>query len=103
MKRLNIQLQPARSPELNLAEAVAKLSSLAPGVRTTEGQDQGLYVNVDFKTADLSGLWKSVQRALEAVPGLKRAAIIVCEGERGWDDYLLLHHLDPQEQVDALA
>jgi len=103
MKRLSIQLQPARSPELNLAEAVAKLSSLAPDVRATEHQEKGPYVNVDFKTADLSGLWQSVREVLEALPGLNRAAIVVCEGDRGWDDYLLLHHFDPEEKVDALG
>jgi hypothetical protein len=103
MKQLSIQIQPALSPGLNLAEALAKLNSLAPGVRNTKGQDKGLYICVDFKTADLSGLWNSVRSVLEAVPGLNRAALIVCEGERGWDDYLLLHHFDPQEKVDVLG
>ena len=36
------------------------------------------------------------------VPGLAAAAIIVCEGEHGWDDYLLLHHFDPAEPLDTM-
>jgi hypothetical protein len=103
MKRLHIQLQPARSPELHLAEALKQLRSLVPGVLVTEGQEDGPYINVDFMTADLFGLWESVRKVLETVPGLNGAAIIVCEGERGWDDYLLLHHFDPQQKVDVLS
>jgi hypothetical protein len=102
MKRLSIQLQPARSPELNLAEAVAELRSLADGVRVTAGEEDGPYVKLDFKTANLSKLWESVREVVHSVPGLTGAAIIVCEGDHGWDDYRLLHHFNPQEVVDEL-
>ncbi|MCE9560744.1 MAG: hypothetical protein K8U57_01690 [Planctomycetes bacterium] len=102
MKQLHIQLQPGRSPELDLAEAVAKLRSVMNGARVTEGEDDVRYVNVDFWTGDPSGLWESLQKLVQSVPGLARAAIVVCEGEHGWDDYLLLHHFDPHEAVDPL-
>lgn len=103
VKRLHIQLQPARSPGLDLPEAVARLSCLATGVLVTEGEDNGRYVNVDFKVADPSGLWALIRQELHSVAGLAGAAIIVCEGERGWDDYLLLHHFNPAEPLDRLC
>jgi hypothetical protein len=31
---------------------------------------------------------------------LRNAAIIMCEGTRGWDDYRLLHHYDPAQPLD---
>src|SRR5262249_20408829 len=103
MKRLHIQIQPARSPGLDLDEAGARLRGLAASVRVTEGEDDGRYVNVDFKTDDLAGLWASVRRELRSVPGLAAAAIVVCEGDHGWDDYQLLHNFNPAEPLDELG
>ena len=103
MKRLHLQLQPARSPQLDLVGAITILTSLVPDVRVTDGEDDGRYINVDFKTADLCGLWHSIRKTMQAVPGLASATIIACEGEHGWADYLLLHHYDPQEIVDGLG
>jgi hypothetical protein len=102
MKRLHIQIQPARSPKLDVPEAIVRLSRLADGVRTTEGHDEGRYVNLDFKVSDLTGLWAAVREQLRAIPEVAVAAIVVCEGEHGWDDYLLLHHFDPSEPLDQL-
>jgi hypothetical protein len=28
---------------------------------------------------------------------MSKATIVVCEGDDGWEDYLLLHHLDPED------
>jgi hypothetical protein len=104
MKRLHVQLQPARSPELDVPEAVARLSRLAASACVTDGEDDGRrYVNVDFKAVDLRGLWARVRAELKTIPGLAGAAIVVCEGEHGWDDYLLLHHFDPAEQRDQFG
>jgi hypothetical protein len=103
MKRLHIQIQATRSPSLDVAKAVVRLSQLATGVRVSEGVDNGPYLNVDFKADDLSGLWASVREELRAVPGLAGAAIVICQGEHGWDDYLLLHHFNPSEPLDQLS
>ena len=55
------------------------------------------YVNITFQTDDPKKLNKW---ALEQLGDLKKIAIIVCEGDFGWDDYLLLHHFDPEEKLD---
>jgi hypothetical protein len=103
MKQLTINLQPARAPGLDVPEAVARLTRLAAGAWVTEGEDTGRYVNVSFQTGDLLGLWTSLREELQGIPGLAGAVIVVCEGEHGWDDYLLLHHFNPQEQLDHLG
>jgi hypothetical protein len=101
MKQLTVNLQPARSPELDVAETLTRLRDLAPDTRINEGD--GTYLNVSFKTANLPGLWELLQKVVRTVPGLAAAAIIVCEGEQGWDDYLLLHHFDPSQPLDSLT
>jgi hypothetical protein len=102
MKRLNVQIQPALSPAMDEAGAVTRLRSLAVGARITEGDDEGCYVNIGYSATDLANLWRAVHRELESVAGLAAATIIVCEGEHGWADYLLLHHYDPSEPLDTL-
>jgi hypothetical protein len=106
VKALYVQLQPARSPGLDVAGAVARLSRAGEGltarVRVTAGVDRGPYVNLAFTAADLPGLWAAVRAELRVDPALAASAIAVCEGDRGLDDYLLLHHFDPAEPLDEL-
>jgi hypothetical protein len=99
---LNIQLQPARSPGINVAETVARLSRLAKDVSVSEGDDGGGYISVNLRAADMVGLWAVVRRQLKTDAHLANAAIVICQGECGWDDYKLLHHFDPAEVVDEL-
>jgi hypothetical protein len=103
MTVLSVQLQPARSPALNVATTVARLRGLAEAVSVSEGEEGGGYVNVSLRAADVVGLWGSVRELLQADAALARAAIVVCQGERGWDDYLLLHHFDPSQVLDELV
>lgn len=88
---------------MNLSEIVIRLNNLASDVRVTEGWDHEGYVNIDLKLADISVIWTELQEELRADPGFACAAIIVCEGRHGWDDYLLLHHFDPLQPIDSLA
>jgi hypothetical protein len=102
MKRLHVQIQPARSRQLDGALAVARLSNLRADARVTEGEDKVLFINIDYNVADLPEMWASVRNELSDIPGLAESSIVVCEGQNGWDDYLLLHHFDPAESVDAV-
>lgn len=106
MTALTVQVQPALSPGLDMAEAVARLTRAGEHtgarVRVEEGFDRVAYVNLDFVAGAVAALWAAVQAELRAVPGLAEAAIACCQGEYGWDDYLLLHHYDPSEPLDQL-
>ena len=103
MKQLCIQLQPELSPGLDVVESLARLSHLVASAQITKYDDDGEYFHVDYKTNDLSGLWMLIREELRNVTGLAEAAIIVCEGEHGWDDYLLLHNIDPNAPLDKLG
>ena len=98
---MHVQLQPARSPELDADAAASRIAALAPAV-VTRGDDAGPYINIDFRPTEMSTLWTAVQAELVADPRLAACVIACCEGERGWDDYLLLHHYDPSEPLDMV-
>lgn len=102
MKRLHLQLQPSLSPSLNVSDAIAHLQRLAVST-VTEGEDNGHYINFGYETVDLLRLWEVVHEVILLVPGLSQAVICCCEGQHGWDDYLLLHHYDLMEPLDELS
>ena len=89
-KILAIQIQPSRSPILNCSEIVTRLRGLAANSSVSEGNDGGAYINIGLKAVNLDGLWGEVQRLLGENLDLARAAIVTCQGDSGWDDYLLL-------------
>jgi hypothetical protein len=103
-------VQPNRAPDLDLAAVLALFASAAEQadaeLEVTEGEDGGPYVNYDFQTRDLARLWEILQGQVfwdETIgPHLARASIATCEGNRGWDDYLLLHHYDRTLTLDTL-
>lgn len=103
-KRIAIQLQPARSRELDVAGAVALLTEVgeqfAVKPRVTEGFDNERYINVDFATTDVIGLSTALLKAVRSTRTLAASAIVCSEGKAGWDDYLLLHHFDPSVPLD---
>ena len=80
---------------------MAPLQSLAAAV--SRGEDDGPYINVDFRPADVGALWPAVREQVRADPELAACSIVCCVGEWGWDDYRLLHHFDPSERLDEVG
>ena len=103
LKTLNVQIQPARSPGLDSAAIVAALRTLSKDSWVNEGEDGGPYINVCFDVPKLERLWLAIRGILDANPAVAQATIITCQGKRGWDDYLLLHHFDVSEQLDDIS
>jgi hypothetical protein len=99
MKRLHVQIQPVRSPRLDTDAVVSRLQALAEA-EVSRGDDRGAYIHVDFRPANVEELWLAVRQQVRADPELAACSIVCCEGERGWDDYRLLHHFDPAEPPD---
>ncbi len=112
MKHLCIQVQPPRVPQLQIAEirtACEALPEKSPIVLSHDfarADPAGEWFNFIFETDQLEELWQLIQSKLYEVPGLgadlAKASITTCEGEDGWNDYLLLHHFDPAERRDTL-
>lgn len=89
-----------------LAKAVARERSIVQRLVIEEGDDNGAYTNLNFETTDLKILWDLIQKNLykdEKIGiELTRSSIVTCEGEDGWNDYLLLHHFDLSVKTDSL-
>ena len=111
MKKLSIQLQPDRVSTLDVGsaaetlEAIGKLSTVVNDYLFEEGEENGRYLNFTYTTTDLHHLWSEiVSRVYSGSMGeeMHKSTIATCEGDRGWDDYLLLHHYDSSEKTDRL-
>jgi len=108
MKCLHIQLQP----ELCAGDAeqiVDDLTSIATNsdsdasLNVERGDDNGPYININIQSADVASLWSAVSSRISSDSALASCAIVCCEGDDGWDDYLLLHHYDRGETLDNLS
>ena len=61
------------------------------------------YFNLRYETADLKSLWNRIKREFfEPLEEMSENSIVVCQGEDGWSDYLLLHTYFPGEEIDDL-
>jgi hypothetical protein len=114
MKTLTVQIQAGLATALEAEQAVAKLLALA-GEKVFAAQGHAISaeavkgdgcISVNFRAPDLARLWRAIQEKLglgeDEQPPIARALIVVCEGQFGWDDYLLLHHYDEFETPDGL-
>ena len=102
MTEINLQLQPDRSPPMDIRAIVASFSALDGSAQVSDGKDNGRCININFTPADPMLLWRVIRERLGADRGLASAAIVVCEGQHGWDDYLLLHHYERTLTLDEL-
>ena len=87
-----------------IVAALADDHTIVAGYETSEGDDEGPYLNFTFLAKDPTQLWARLKTEVLAHPEIGRnfsgASIIICEGKAGWDDYLLLHHYDRTQQLD---
>ena len=111
MSVLCIQIQPNRAPDIELAlirDAAWQLGSTELFTRygEEEGFDQGPYVNLYFDAPSLAEAWPVIGSKLyedaRIGPSLQKSSIVNCQGQNGWDDYLLLHHFDQTVALDCL-
>jgi hypothetical protein len=101
-----LQLHPDRltSPSAEAA-ILALFKKHIPGAQLLPGNDGGRFINVLFEI-------DSPAHAIELfVPFLDHrtlgqqitsSTILTTEGDQSWDDYFLLHHFDPTEELDEI-
>ena len=74
--------------------------------RFSNGNDDGDYLNFDFDTPHPAALWDQIQGAIyDASPfgqEVCQSSMAICTGRNGWEDYLLIHHWDPEEDLDEV-
>lgn len=97
MKLLSVQLHLDKlGKDSNVHQFLRIWSSQV--ITLTRGND---YLTIVFQTSKLKNFWNSVKNALNCL-SLDKAAIVVCQGDTGWDDYLLLHSTNSSEETDSL-
>lgn len=88
-----------------LAELAASVSSVR-AFSFRDGNDRGPYVNYMFETRSIAKTWDAISMSVlkhrRIGAHLRRSTIITCEGSRGWDNYLLLHHFNSKIELDHL-
>jgi hypothetical protein len=112
MSTLCIQVQTNRLPGIDiqrvqaLSKTIASNKKLVTRFAVVEGQDDGPYSNLMFETLELQKLWESLWETLyrdgRVGSALSQASMAMCEGSDGWNNYLLLYHLDPLVKLDRL-
>jgi hypothetical protein len=112
MSTLTIQVQPAKSPDIDMArvrelgEVVATDKTLVSRYAVVEGEDKGPYSNLMFETSELKRLWGLLQDTLykdeQVGSAMSKASMAMCEGSDGWNNYLLLYHFDPSVKLDSI-
>ena len=102
MRIVCIQFQPDRimADEARVRRAFREA---LPDAKVEVGEDDGRYENIMFEVASPNAALSKVLVVLDS-PEVGRAArsscIVTCQGEHGWDDYLLLHHFDQTLVLD---
>jgi hypothetical protein len=112
MRVLCVQLQPGRAKALStrtVAQLMARIAETLTDVRQfsfDRGSDRGPYINYCFKSRSPARVWQALNRQVfsnSRVGALvRRSSIVTCQGSRGWDNYLLLHHYDGKVALDRL-
>ena len=91
---------------MNVETVIAGIRELSNShsisLQVTEGQEEGRYINLIMEAANPRQTWEAISNELRLDTGFANAAIVCCQGDHGWDDYLLLHHFDRTEPLDEL-
>lgn len=90
-----------------LGEDIASDTHLVTRFAIIKGEDKGPYSNLMFEATDVQKLWGLLREVLyrdeKVGMALSQASMAMCEGEDGWNDYLLLYHFDPSVKLDSLT
>ena len=110
MALLCIQIQPNRAPGIDLngiRNVAAQLASTPFFNKYSEEEKNGVYINLLFDAVSTSQAWSLIYSTLyedaRISADLRRSSIATCQGQIGWEDYLLLHHFDPTVPRDRLT
>lgn len=111
-RTLVVQIHLDRAPELDVDVLIEICEEFVDATRTaTEfralADETMRYRDLAFQTGDLKTLWSALRPHLYDDPHhgalVSDASIAVCQGDKGWDDYLLLHHFDLEQPLDSFS
>lgn len=109
-KRFSFQIhfsEDDRSQDKCLVNYIVRSANENGGIDTlneTLQENNSYFANIDTTVKNYTKFWSNMKVALKFSPfgDLTRSMIVFCEGDRGWDDYLLLSHFLESEELDVL-
>lgn len=103
MKTISIQAQPDRDDLFDETQIAKLVQEAGFKVEVKEGHDgEGRYINYYIETDDLAGVWLHIKNNLVSIKSVANSCIVICQGNHGWDDFLFLHHFDPETELDEM-
>ncbi|KQX87085.1 hypothetical protein [Variovorax sp. Root473] len=109
MKSITVQIQPEKSPGIDLARLTELFTALAGRAELVQhhafdsGTDGGADFNFTFGTRNAGELWRAIVDLIYQAPEHKThmasASMAMCSGESGWYAYIQLFHRDPSVPV----
>lgn len=112
-KQLVIQIQPELLLDPNKGQLIEKFVLFLKGIsplnhcHVISGNENGAYINIELQSEDIQRLWEIIQTELSDKNNdfsiISKGVVVVCEGDKGWDDYLLLYHYDVSEKLDQFT
>ena len=113
MRSISIQIQPDRSPGIDMDEVSAAFEGIAAMGELVEhhsfdsGEQGGPYVNFTFGTPDALQLWRVIEARVygsaQIGPHMRKASMALCSSASGWHDYRTLFHFDPAVPRDSTS
>lgn len=113
MRYLSIQVQPERSPGIDMARVTeafqrfADIKELVKHHAFENGFEDEAYFNYTFETPKAIELWTVIREQLycsmELGVHLRNSSIAVCSSETGWDAYSQWFHFDPSAPLELPA
>lgn len=94
MKCLSIQLNLKNASKFNPESLIDHLRSIGRYPEIDRDPENSSELNLNFFTEDASALWQQLKDEVlndrELGAAIKQIATIVCEGDQGWDNQILL-------------
>jgi hypothetical protein len=113
MRAISIQVQPGRSPSINMDkvsvafESIATMGDLVEHHSFDSGEQNGPYFNFTFGTPDALQLWRVIEARVygdeKLGPHMRKASMVMCSSPSGWNDYLIVFHFDPAVRCDSTS
>lgn len=103
MKWISIQLHTDKSHSIEKQEVVNVITETGALVEVIEEKEGESYTSLNFKVTTPKMFWSEKKVKFLNCLGFPECSIVVCEGESGWDDYLLLYHFDSSEKCDDIS
>ena len=102
MKTLSIQAVEDENGVLHKTLIEDNLQELGFSPEVKESFDDEHYVNFYIDTDDLVAVWKAIKSNFVPVKEIANSCMIICQGEYGWDDFLILSHSSPEIELDEI-